>query len=262
MKTVFGTYEWANTTLNIISGCSHNCKYCFSKEMAIRFKRKTPDTWESESLNLDQYHRSIPHIKGIVMFPSTHDITPKNLCYTLPFLKKILEKNNNVLLVTKPHIECITQICENCKDHKDNILFRFTIGSKDDRVLSFWEPSAPLYRERKESLVYAFEHGFKTSVSCEPMLDNNVEALIADLQNYVTDAIWLGKMNFVLRRIRVNGFFDNETKKKAIELIDWQSNDNIIALYNRLSSNPKIKWKESIKKVVGLDVSLKTGCDV
>ena len=41
---VFGTYEWAVKNFNIVSGCSHNCKYCYSKEMAIRFKRKTPDS--------------------------------------------------------------------------------------------------------------------------------------------------------------------------------------------------------------------------
>ena len=47
-KQVFGTYEWAVSNANFINGCFHNCKYCYSKEMAIRFKRKTASNWELE----------------------------------------------------------------------------------------------------------------------------------------------------------------------------------------------------------------------
>lgn len=262
MKTVFGTYEWAEATFNIINGCSHNCKYCFSKEMAIRFKRKEPESWPLEELNIHQFNSSIPHRDGIVMFPSTHDITPDNLQYTLVFLSRILENNNRVLIVTKPHYECIKRICETCAEYRDKILFRFTIGSTDDEALSFWEPGAPSYAERKQSLIYAFSKGFQTSVSCEPMLDANVENVVLDLQGYVTDAIWIGKMNFVMRRLKMNGCLDAETEQRASKLLQEQDDRNIIDLYNRLKNNPIIKWKESIKKVVGLNVASSIGQDV
>ena len=35
----------------------------------------------------------------------------------------------------------------------------------------------------------------------------------------------------------------------------------IKALYNKYKDNPMIKWKESIKKVVGLDISVVKGED-
>lgn len=34
-KPVFGTTEWAASNVNYLKGCSNDCKYCFSKEMAI-----------------------------------------------------------------------------------------------------------------------------------------------------------------------------------------------------------------------------------
>ena len=250
MRKEFGTYEWADSTINIINGCSHNCKYCFSHEMASRFKRKGPNMWENEELNLKQYNQRIPHKDGVIMFPSTHDITPGNLQYTLPFIVRILERGNRLLVVSKPHLECVTKICDACIQYRNQMMFRFTIGSKDNSILSFWEPNAPSYEERKDSLKYAFDNGFRTSLSCEPMLDESIDALIEDLQDYVTDTIWIGKMNFVLRRLRANGYSDGESIAAANRILECQSDDKILSLIDRLSSNPKIKWKDSIKDVM------------
>ena len=37
-----GTQEWAASNVNIQDGCEHDCRYCYAKTMAIRFKRATP----------------------------------------------------------------------------------------------------------------------------------------------------------------------------------------------------------------------------
>lgn len=260
-KTVFGTAEWAVANANYLNGCSNDCKYCYSKDMAIRFKRKTPDTWKEEEVNWTAYNKIIRGKRGYIMFPSTHDITLKHLDLAISYLARLLLYGNFVLIVTKPSLECIKSICDTFTDYKEQILFRFTIGSVDSNTLKFWEPYAPDYSERKQSLIYAYYAGFKTSISCEPMLDNNIQAVIEDLSKYVTDAIWLGKMNFVLRRLRTNGHTDELTLKAANQILSWQSDDEIKALYNKYKDNPMIKWKESIKKVVGLDISVVKGED-
>lgn len=260
-KQVFGTYEWAVENANFISGCKHNCKYCYSREMAIRFKRKTSDNWEKEEINYNQFNKPAKKVDGAIMFPSSHDITPEHLKYSLNFLKKILDKDNEVLIVSKPHIDVIEKICNNFKKYKNKILFRFSIGSIDSDILKFWEPNAPDYAERKASLIYAFENGFKTSISCEPMLDNNTVELVTELQPYVTDSIWIGKINYLKRRLKMNGISDNETLKKAEELLESQSDAKIKDLYLSLSDNPKIKWKESIKKVMQLEITTVKGLD-
>lgn len=260
-KQVFGTYEWAVENANFISGCSHNCKYCYSREMAIRFKRKTLDNWHEEEINYHQLKKKAKKVDGVIMFPSSHDITPESLEYSIQFLDKLLSLGNEVLIVTKPHLSVVKKICKTFVAYKQNILFRFTIGSCNSETLKFWEPNAPTYEERKQSLIFAFKKGFNTSISCEPMLDNKIEDLILDLTPYVTNSFWLGKMNFILRRLKMNGIDDALTLRKAHQLIDLQSDENIKMLYNRLASNKKIKWKESIKKVVKIQVTTTKGLD-
>lgn len=260
-KPVFGTTEWAASNVNYLKGCSNDCKYCFSKEMAIRFKRKTPENWKEEEINWEAYNKNVKQREGYIMFPSTHDITPKHLDLAIDFLKRLLGNGNKVLIVSKPSFECIKRICDSFADFKDQILFRFTIGSTNNKTLKFWEPNAPDYNERKKALVYAFEAGYQTSISCEPMLDNRIDKVIDDLSQYVTDAIWLGKMNFAIRRLRTNGHLDAENQAAAEQLLEWQNDAAIKQLYNKYKDNPQIKWKESIKKVVGLEVSTIKGED-
>jgi DNA repair photolyase len=227
--------------------------------MAVRFRQVTPDEWKNERIRWKDVEKAYGLFKGTVMFPSSHDITPTNFqaCFTV--LKKLLEARNRVLVVSKPHLECITKICDEMEQYKRQILFRFTIGACDNTILSFWEPNAPPYEERKASLKWAFDAGFKTSVSVEPMLDSNgIEELVKDLLPYVNDAIWIGKMNY-LGRIKTGG----DGVKAEIERIKaGQINDKIWAIYNRHKDNLKIKWKDSIKKVVGIPSAEKPGMDI
>ncbi len=261
-KTVFGTYEWAKHNANFIDGCEHDCKYCYSKEMAIRFRRKTPDNWQNEVIRKKTYKKDFKKMDGTVMFPSSHDIHPNHLDETIYYLEKILHCGNTVLIVTKPHLICIQEICNKFSLYKKNILFRFTIGSSNNETLKFWEPGAPVFEERLESIKWAFSNGYKTSISCEPMLDDNIEDVIIKTTDYVTDYIWLGKINFLLRRLKMNGINDKESIDRAFMLLEDQSDSKIQKLYDNLKQCPKLKWKESIKKIVGLSVSTEKGLDI
>ena len=165
-----------------------------------------------------------------------------------------------MLVVSKPHMECIEKICDLLQDFKSQILFRFTIGACDDRILSYWEPNAPGYDERKQCLIYAHQAGFQTSVSVEPMLDStNIDTLIGELLPYVTHSIWVGKMNHLGRF----GKGSDMVLRQAIEKIKrGQTKEIIRAIYNRHKKNPKIKWKAEIKKVVGIPLAKQNGLDI
>ena len=261
-KCVFGTEEWAEHTLNFIDGCSHDCKYCYSKEMAIRFGRKKPYNWKNEVVRKNSFQKQHKKYGGTIMFPSSHDIHPEHLDETVQFLGKILKAGNRVLVVSKPHLLCIETICKNFSDFKRNILFRFTIGSSSSDILKFWEPGAPDFSERLASLKLAYGKGFDTSVSCEPMLDDEVEDVIEKVTPYITDSIWIGKANYLTRRLRINGIRDKKSIERSKELIKLQSDRNIRRLYKRLKNNEIIKWKESIKKIVGIPIPTETGLDI
>lgn len=262
-KSVFGTREWAAENYNFINGCKHDCKYCYSKEMAIRFGRKDSTTWKIEQIREKDLNRNIKKKKGVIMFPSSHDITPDHLDESLIVLDKLLKAGSKVLIVTKPHFECVRKICKKFIKYKDKILFRFTIGSSDSAILKFWEPGAPSFEERFQSLKYAYMFGFQTSVSCEPMLDFNINKLIKLTLPYVTDSIWLGKANYLLKRIKTNGIIDAKSIRTATKLVEWQSNkNNIIDIYKKYKDNKKIKWKDSIKQTLKLNRPDKKGLDI
>jgi DNA repair photolyase len=194
------------------------------------------------------------------MFPSSHDITPNNLNACEIVLRRLLDAGNKVLVVSKPHFSCIESLCTLFQWRRENILFRFSIGACDDQILSYWEPNAPCYDERKQCLRHAYQVGFKTSVSVEPMLDSaNIDALISDLSPYVTDAIWIGTMNH-LKRLEKGS--DTVLRQAIGRIRKGQTNSVIKAIYQRHKGNPMIKWKKEIKKMVGIPIPKQNGLDI
>src|SRR5271157_6268802 len=103
-KNAAGVGEWSDHSLNCVAGCSHTCGYCFARGIAARFKRIAPEKWKDEKI---VPYKKIGKRKGTIMFPSSHDITPVTLDHCIEFLDMLLSAGNNVLLVSKPHLECV-----------------------------------------------------------------------------------------------------------------------------------------------------------
>jgi DNA repair photolyase len=247
-----------------MSGCSNDCLYCYAKAQAIRFKRHTPASWATEKpLPLKKYGKR----KGVVMFPTTHDITEKNLRWCIYAIGGLLNAGNKLLIVSKPKSDVIQSICNRywTDQYKEQILFRFTIGSIHDHTLQTWEPNAPSFTERLYALMWCFKHGWQTSVSMEPMLDvgfdNRVRA-VEMFAPYVTDAIWLGKMNQIWARLKMNHGKLPTMKLVAEALEHSYEKEPIMNLYEYLKDHPKVKWKDSIKKVVGIEEPEEVGLDI
>ena len=252
-KKKTGTREWAEVNVNIILGCEHRCLYCFAATMAKwRGDISSRDEWGTTCCRTrpKEVTKKRQKIEGRIMFPSTHDITPQFLDECVTVLRKLLAAGNEVLIVSKPHLECVERLCQEFAEYKEKIIFRFTIGAMDDELLGFWEPGAPAFAERLASLKYAHEEGFRTGVSAEPMLDvPHAVELYETLIPFVTGTIWFGKMNEIRRRVAPK----TKQEKAAVKRIeDNQTDERIIELYERLKDEPKIRWKDSIKKVVGL----------
>ncbi len=248
--------------MNIQDGCEHDCRYCYAKTMALRFKRMTALSWKETRIRPHNLAKGFSHRTGRIMFPTAHDITETNLDDCLSVLKKMLSVGNDLLIVSKPRPVCVERLCSELSRYKNQIVLRYSIGSVNDDVLKFWEPGAPAYRDRLESLRYAYKQGFETSVSCEPMLDAAIEDVITDVRPYVTDSIWLGKANRLRQIIPFNCPGDAVALRRAEDLMAVQSDANIQELYNRYRSDTLIKWKDSIKQVVGLKRPDKAGLDM
>lgn len=218
--------------------------------MAKRFGRTNEETWSRMEVRTEVVKKSYKKYSGRVMFPSTHDIIKDSIyeeaCFIV--LEKLLKSNNHVLITTKPSYPIIQKINKNFSDFRDNIQFRFTITSKDDNLLKFWEPNAPRFKERLRSLKYSFKNDFKTSVSIEPFLDYDPENLFNMVFPYTTESIWLGIMNYIPR---------NHLKKDEIpfyaNIRQNYTHDHIQAIYNKFRDYPKIRFKDTIRKKIGIN---------
>lgn len=261
-KPAHGTGEWATETWNLQSGCRNRCAYCYAEGMAVRFKRKTPESWGTPDINSRKANQRFGKTSGRIMFPSTHDIDEHNIDVCVTALKKMLAAGNSVLIVSKPRLDCIRQLCDELSGHKDQITFRFTIGSADDTVLAAWESGAPAFAERLVCLKLAFDAGFQTSVSCEPMLDARVDQVIEAARPFVNDSIWLGKANQLRQAVAMNRPGDQKVKALADALISVMTDEFVKGLYARYRDDTVIKFKDSIKKVVGLERPMVKGLDV
>ncbi|MFX1236321.1 MAG: hypothetical protein ACFFAS_20360 [Promethearchaeota archaeon] len=233
-KITTGTKEWCDSNINIFSGCSNNCVYCYAKKMAIRFGRKTNETWPEMELNYEKYIKNYGKRKGRIMFPSTHDITKDTLACCIHVLRKIVMAGNEVLITTKPDPFCVKMICETLGSYRPQIQFRFTITSRNNKVLRKWEPGAPLFMDRFKALLHACVNMWKTSISIEPFLDLDPIPLIKTVASFVSESIWVGKLNY--------------------QKTDFNTLENIQKVINNIKQLPceiraKIRFKDSIKNL-------------
>lgn len=249
-----GTREWSEEGFNIQKGCTNGCLYCYARQAAIqRWKRvKDKEAWLKPELYPKKIVKKWQKREGVIMFPTAHDICNDNVDHCITALKNILEPGNQVLIVSKPSLYVMTKLLKEPELYKDQIMLRFTIGSISNKVLSIFEPSAPDIVERRKSLELAYSMGFKTSISIEPLLggSDDLDDILYLVKPYVTDEIWVGKLNFAEKRIFGERSAELQKLMKYIE--DSQTDKKIIEMYERFKNEFHIKWKDSIKKVVGL----------
>ena len=251
-KKVSGTKEWAPHNLNISVGCSHNCLYCYAAADADRRKLKERSEWACEKLTKKAEMASFP-VKhdGRIMFPSTHDITPGILEAAVKVLKVVIAAGNEVLIVTKPHLMVVDRLVKEFADpnRRDEIEFRFTIGTLSPSLSKFWEPGAPLPEERIAALKLAHSAGYKTSVSMEPLLGgiDTATAVVTAVHDYVTETIWIGKMNQIRNRVRPSSV---EKLHMVNALEQRQTDAEILQIYEAFQNNPMVRWKDSICDVL------------
>jgi DNA repair photolyase len=249
MKSVRGVGEWAGYSYNCGVGCSHMCRYCFSRSFFVNegivasneeFRIERPNRYK---INITQ------RVDKAIQFPSAHDISPAYLDVYCQTLYNILVNGNKVLLVSKPHFECIEHICREFQAFKPQMEFRFSIGSLNPELTAYWEPGAPTPEERVRSLLHATEQGYQTSVSMEPILAGREDAVATfnELAPLTNGTIWIGMMNGLNERM----VCENSTDRAALERISqFQTADEMLALYQELYGMPQVRWKDSINTIV------------
>lgn len=257
-RTGTGTGEWSEHSENIQRGCANGCLYCFAGNNAHRFKLRARTEWDREELTKKAERTTYPLRKGVIMFPTAHDITPFNLEAFTRQARLMLGAGNKLLIVSKPRIDCISHLVEALAPHKSEVMFRFTIGTMDAGVAAFWEPGAPAPAERISALKLAFEAGYRTSISAEPLLGGYevAKAVLNAVRPYVTDTLWIGKMNRIRTRVDQSS---PENRVQCDRTEQLQGDDEILHLVEALAGDPLVRWKDSVQDVIARNTASERG---
>jgi len=242
-----GTKEWADQNINFQSGCRANCEYCYARLMADKFGWKKWADWSNPVIRRKDVCKAYRKRKGRIMFPSSHNLDLWNIHEGIKVLKKLTDAGNQVLVVCKPQRIVVDRIIR-LIPKTDKIEFRFTITTNSPDQLNTFEPQAPSFMDRWNSIYRAHQAGIKTSVSIEPFLDSDPVDLIIELieeRGVEPQNIWLGPMNHLNQLTKLS-----EPIRKNL---DWlkriYSPNHLKHIYNQiLLEKLKINYKDGFLK--------------
>lgn len=248
--------QWSEHVWNIVtatSQCPNKCRYCYMTTIRQHFFNVEP-TQDIEDMQITakaiakNWRKAKENDKKMFMTPSSHDIVPYILQDYIISLRKILEAGHDLLIVSKPRMDCIIPIANAFEAYKNRIIFRLTITSTDERILQFWEKNAPSLRERMDVLRTLYSRGFITSVSAEPYLSHpgDIAQLVAP---FVNETIWLGVMSGKLN-------CDATEAARLRELYSLDFVGNLMRRFHVDINDPlhaigeKIRWKAKMMKEI------------
>ena len=260
-KQKFYKTQWAFAPgVNFGEGnCPRGCRYCY----AVAFShRRTgapiPDIEDDRNLFVAN-GRSINRLMGhtsrkqpeLRIFASMHDVFPENLGDYLRIARHLVTVANvELLIVTKAGPDVVRPLCAGLANVRDKVMIVITITSADDETLKFWEPHAPTFAERLESLEIAHANGFRTSVSLEPFL-SDPRPVIAAARDFVTHGMWLGSMEHTstleFSSNEEPGFADRHAAVNAS-----YTRENVTRLVEEYENDPKVFFKFTLMQICGL----------
>ena len=220
-----GTKEFADNNFNWCKGCSNNCLYCYSKWMAVKFKRiQSENEWKTMSPNFKIINKQRFHFDGLIMTPTSHDITEDSIDTGIKLYKKLLETGNELLITTKPRIALIKKLTDELEPFREQITFRFTITSLNNDLLKLFEPGASKYEEREETVFYTSKNGWDTSVLIEPYLDEDPTNII---KKFPKIEVWLGVLN--------PSFIHYFKERLPLRFLERYSYENLQIIINKIN---------------------------
>jgi len=238
------------------------CLYCWARANARR-RGQEPEEWvQPPDINWAEVLRNRGSLPGVTAYPGTHDISLDLLGPSIRLLENLLANDNQVLLVSKPRYLCVKAICDTFSDHgyRRNIQWRFTITSWADGDLGYWEPNAPVWHERLLALNYAAQAGYRVSVNTEPLTCTRQNAMeMAHHLLFVMGkggTLWFGRLNKAEARV----IRDTENRLPAL-LAEWDD-EGVRWLHDQFRDEPRVRWKNSFKDVLGIPRNAEPGMDV
>jgi len=190
--------EYSELALNLYQGCSHSCSYCYCPAIL----RKTLDDFQFNPIPrpgiIDQLRKDIKKFKDdkrtILLSFTSDPYQPVEAAYkvTRQAIQILGEAGLRIKVLTK-NGRPATRDCDLFK--KYNVEVGQTIIFADDSLRQRYEPGASSIESRFDATRFFYQHGIKTWISLEPVIDcKSAVEVIHHLSPFV-DHWKIGKMN-------------------------------------------------------------------
>lgn len=246
-----GTREMADDSVSLFKGCEGGCLACWNTASEIK-RGHLLQNCRTISVPKETF-KTPEQMKGKRIFCFYgHNISMSNIQIIIEYLLTLLQSGKEVLIVSKPWLECIKLLVDALSNFKDNIIFCHTITSIDDRKLMFMEPGTSLFKERIDSLDFTLETGYVTDVIIEPFWDEDPSELISII-SAKANQIWFGKANHLEYRCKMNGVWDQPHVPAIVQkILHWQRPERLQEIYDTHKDNSKIIWKKEFLEAINI----------
>lgn len=237
-------------TVNISSGCVHNCVYCYTKGYSIYPGDNKIEIYENMVPRIaDEIKRKRKKPAAIYFCPSCDPFQPisKIQQTTFDVMKTILENGIGVQFVTKGKIN--DDFFELFEKHYPKIAGQIGLISTDDNILSAIEPSGAKARERIGQLEKLIKIGVKMSVRCDPIIHN-----ITDKDDQLED-LFLAVSKAGCKEIAISFLFLRPAIVSSLKknIADKKLLDKILRTFSE-GVNLPIGLKNSTGKMLPLEI--------
>lgn len=191
-----------------ISGntCSHNCCYCFSnirrsaryadtKGFCNQMRKKGESKTFTSKLIRDGY--------SICLSNRTDPCSKTNIAETDTILKYLVNEKNGIFVQTKGGDNFYKVVDFLKSNGKDNVVFYFTITSRNEGICKKIEPGAPIYSERLKQIEYAKKHGYSVICAFNPIVEEWMPR--NDYDETFSEMTGLGVRHFIYQRLHMTG---------------------------------------------------------
>lgn len=186
--------EYGELALNIYTGCTHGCTYCYAPAVLRKDKAVFHINVQPRENILEETKKRLSKCdikdKEIFLcftcdpFPMGVDCTP-----TIEIVKAIKESGNHVAILTKGTPD---RGLFDFLDSNDRFGVTITCGNARSYIE---EPKASPTVVRLSNLYEAKSRGIRTFVSCEPVIDADFIYFLIEDADYI-DEFRIGKMNY------------------------------------------------------------------
>ena len=188
--------EYAPLACNLMTGCVHACRYCYCPAIL----RKTRAEWAVPRPRKDV-------LKQLEREAQARAGDPREILFSFisdPYqTQEAAELTRAALEICGKYARRVTVLTKNGSlaawDFKYLASHHWSFGSTvcflDERLRAYWEPCAPTISGRLSAIREAHEHGIRTWVSVEPVVDAEAALEVMRVLWPVVDYWKVGKIN-------------------------------------------------------------------